>query len=244
MKFPMERHTKITGQHHSVSLVVPSTTTITVSQVETLTVPTLNGFVPVESASPGAAKKTNSWEVPDGWDVQDVYWTTEPSTATNVATRYHMYTDLLWRRDRQSDQPTKVDCTETVQSNSFFATSYIRVTGPRATLTRTEIVATATSTYTVESVATSPSSTAPSSTSTTTEAEPPATSAPSTDSSAPIYPYADSSCSEYYTVTDGDYCLKIEEDKGVTIDQLRELNSGLKGDCTNLWLGYQYCVKA
>ncbi|KAL4955801.1 hypothetical protein BDW69DRAFT_159902 [Aspergillus filifer] len=116
---------------------------------------------------------------------------------------------------------------------------------PSTTLTSTTTTtSTATSTYTVESVATSTTSAAPSST-TTTEAEPPATSAPSsTDGSAPIYPYADSSCSEYYTVADGDYCLKVEKDKGVTIDQLRQLNPGLKGDCTNLWLGYQYCVKA
>lgn len=134
---------------------VPFTTTVIVSQVETLTVPTLEGFIPVGSASPGAAKKTNSWDIPDGWDVQDVYWTTEPST-TNIATGYPIYTDLLWRRDEQSSQPLKVDCTVTIQSNSFYTTSYIKVSGPRATLTRTEIVATETSTFTVRTKPTAP----------------------------------------------------------------------------------------
>ncbi|KAF3032506.1 hypothetical protein E8E12_004280 [Didymella heteroderae] len=134
---------------------VPSTTTITVSEVETLTVSTLDGFVLVGSASPGAAKKTNSWEVPDGWDMQDVYWTTEPST-TNVATRFSIYTDLLWRRDEQSGQPTKIDCTQTIQSNSFYTTSYIRILGARATVTRTEIVATEIFTFTVHTKPTAP----------------------------------------------------------------------------------------
>ncbi|KAL4937719.1 hypothetical protein BDV06DRAFT_202312 [Aspergillus oleicola] len=117
---------------------------------------------------------------------------------------------------------------------------------PSTTLTSTTTTtSTSTSTYTVESVATETPAPAPSSTEAEPTSEPPATSAPSsTDGSAPIYPYADSSCAEYYTVADGDYCLKIESDKGVTIDQLRQLNSGLKGDCTNLWLGYQYCIKA
>lgn len=133
---------------------VPSTTTITVSQVETLTVPTLDGFVPVGSASPGAAKKTNSWEISDDWDVQDVYWTTEPSTS--VAPTRYMYTGLIWRRDQQSGQPTKVDCTQTIQSNGFYTTSYIRLSGPRATFTRTEIVATETSTFTVHTKPTAP----------------------------------------------------------------------------------------
>ncbi|KAL4928112.1 LysM peptidoglycan-binding domain-containing protein [Aspergillus undulatus] len=107
------------------------------------------------------------------------------------------------------------------------------------TSTSTSTSTTSTSTYTLQSVATeqpAPASTA--------EAEPAATSAPASSGSAPIYPYASSSCSKYYTVADGDYCLKVESDQGVTIDQLRQLNPGLKGDCTNLWLGYQYCVKA
>ncbi|KAL4962737.1 uncharacterized protein BDV14DRAFT_177861 [Aspergillus stella-maris] len=145
-----------------------------------------------------------------------------------------------------SDSSDSSDSSETSAETTSTAapTTTQAPAAPSTTLTSTTTTtSTATSTYTVESVATSTASTAPSST--TTEAEPPATSAPSsTDGSAPIYPYADSSCSEYYTVADGDYCLRIEKDKGVTIDQLRELNSGLKGDCTNLWLGYQYCVKA
>lgn len=130
------------------------TTTITQSQVETLTVPTIDDFVPVGSASPSASKKITSGDIPDGWDIQDVYWTTESST-TDVATRVSVYSDLLWRR-QQSSQPSAVDCTETVQSNSFYTTSYIRVSGPRVTFTRTEIVATETSTFTVHTKPTAP----------------------------------------------------------------------------------------
>jgi hypothetical protein len=80
---------------------------------------------------------------------------------------------------------------------------------------------------------------------TTPTAAPTSTSAPAASATAaPIYPYADSDCKEYYTVVEDDYCLKVESAIGVSLDELRELNSGLKEDCTNLWLGYQYCIKA
>lgn len=121
---------------------VPITTTLTVSQVETLTVSAFEGFIPVGSASPDAAKKTNTWELPDDWDVQDVYWTTEPS-GTGI------YTGYLSRRDQQTGQPSEIDCTETIQSNGFYSTSYITIAGPRATFTRTQVVATETTTFTV-----------------------------------------------------------------------------------------------
>ncbi|KAJ5113466.1 hypothetical protein N7456_002000 [Penicillium angulare] len=63
-------------------------------------------------------------------------------------------------------------------------------------------------------------------------------------SSVPTYPYATSSCSEYYSVVDGDYCEKVESLYGITASQLRGWNSGLDEKCTNLWKGYKYCVKA
>ncbi|GIK07548.1 hypothetical protein Aspvir_003214 [Aspergillus viridinutans] len=71
---------------------------------------------------------------------------------------------------------------------------------------------------------------------------PTASSSPS--AAAPIYPYATSSCQEYYTVQTGDYCLKVEAETGITAAQLLEWNTGLDEPCTNLWLGYQYCIKA
>lgn len=145
---------------------VSSTTTITVSQVETLTVPALDGFVAVASAYPSAAKKTNSWEysVPDGWEVHDVFWTTEiqglPTiTASTIEpiVDYFGYSGYISRRSEPSaGQPLRVDCTETVQSNNFYTTSYITLSGPRATFTRTEVVATETSTFTVHTKPTAP----------------------------------------------------------------------------------------
>jgi hypothetical protein len=151
---------------------IPSTTTVTVSSVETLTVPTLTGFVPVASASPLAAQKTNSWDSAGDWDVEDVYWTSNPpydyriSYATplvappDVFLPAPVYTDILWRRQNaQSSQPLKVDCTLTIQSNGFYGTSSIRQSGPRATFTRTKIVATATTTSTVRTRKTTPRAT-------------------------------------------------------------------------------------
>lgn len=146
---------------------VSFTTTSTISQVETLTVPALNGFTALASASPSAAKKTNSWEIsiPDGWEVHDVYWTTESSSGLPVitASAFEYYGPLpqdypgyISRRDEPSGQPAKIDCTETVQSNNFYTTSYITLSGPRATFTRSEVVATQTSTFTVHTKPTAP----------------------------------------------------------------------------------------
>ncbi|KAI9374438.1 hypothetical protein BJX61DRAFT_301949 [Aspergillus egyptiacus] len=84
----------------------------------------------------------------------------------------------------------------------------------------------------------------PTSTSTSTSPASSTASASSSATPAPIYPYANPSCKEYYTVQTDDYCLKVESATGVSFAQLRELNTGLDKDCTNLWLGYQYCVKA
>ncbi|KAF7115470.1 hypothetical protein CNMCM5793_002428 [Aspergillus hiratsukae] len=87
----------------------------------------------------------------------------------------------------------------------------------------------------------------PTATSTSTATIAPTASASSTPSStadAPIYPYATPSCQEYYTVQPGDYCLKVEAEVGITAAQLLEWNAGLDEACTNLWLGYQYCIKA
>ncbi|GIJ92676.1 hypothetical protein Asppvi_001954 [Aspergillus pseudoviridinutans] len=72
----------------------------------------------------------------------------------------------------------------------------------------------------------------------------PSASAKTSSSDAPIYPYATPSCQEYYTIQTGDYCFKVETETGITAAQLLEWNAGLDEACTNLWLGYQYCVKA
>ncbi|KAJ5970970.1 uncharacterized protein N7479_000888 [Penicillium vulpinum] len=82
----------------------------------------------------------------------------------------------------------------------------------------------------------------------TTKATPAATTAPAASSSssatAPLYPYATPSCQKYYTVSRGDFCDRLTETIGVSFPDLRRLNSGLDEECSDLWLGYQYCIKA
>ncbi|KAJ5455276.1 hypothetical protein N7475_010397 [Penicillium sp. IBT 31633x] len=80
----------------------------------------------------------------------------------------------------------------------------------------------------------------------TTKSAPAATAAPAApaSSSAPLYPDASPACQKYYTVLDGDFCERLTETVGITFSELRSLNSGLNKKCSNLWLGYQYCIKA
>ncbi|KAJ5570474.1 uncharacterized protein N7459_009904 [Penicillium hispanicum] len=63
-------------------------------------------------------------------------------------------------------------------------------------------------------------------------------------SALPKYPYAISSCQQYTDVEEGDYCEKVESQYGITLAQFLGWNPGLYGSCSNLWKGYQYCVKA
>jgi hypothetical protein len=87
-----------------------------------------------------------------------------------------------------------------------------------------------------------PSSTAASPPPAATSSSPTPATAPS--SSAPVYFGVISSCQEYYTVQPGDYCILVEGKFGISMSQLQTWNSGLETDCSNLWLGYQYCVQA
>ncbi len=147
--------------------------------------------------------------------------------------------------DATGSQPSSTEATPEPTSTEAAPSTEPTPTevAPSSTITSTATesatsTSTSTSTYTLVEASSTPT---PEPATTT---EPAATSAAPSSGSAPIYPNANSSCKEYYTVEDGDYCLKIEPETGVTVDQLRELNSGLKAECTNLWLGYQYCIKA
>jgi len=112
------------------------------------------------------------------------------------------------------------------------------VSAPEPTTTASATTAVVTNTVTVVPTrATSTAAAAPVPTSTSGGTAPPS-------STAPIYPYAVSSCQEYYTVVAGDYCLLVEAKLGISESQLTGWNSGLDEACTDLWLGYQYCVKA
>ncbi|OCK78407.1 carbohydrate-binding module family 50 protein [Lepidopterella palustris CBS 459.81] len=57
-------------------------------------------------------------------------------------------------------------------------------------------------------------------------------------------PGASASCKGWYTVQSGDYCGIVEQKFGVTMAQLQSWNTQLLSDCSNLWLGYSYCVSA
>ncbi|KAL2867431.1 LysM peptidoglycan-binding domain-containing protein [Aspergillus lucknowensis] len=120
----------------------------------------------------------------------------------------------------QTDETDQTDQTET--DNTPPAPATAEAPEPTTTSTTTEAAHTADSAPT-----------------TTSDPEPPAPTSP-----VPLYPSANPACKKYYTVEAGDYCLKVESEIGVSVAQLRELNPGLKEDCTNLWLGYQYCIEA
>ena len=62
--------------------------------------------------------------------------------------------------------------------------------------------------------------------------------------SAQKAPGASASCKGWYTVQSGDYCSLVEQKFGITMAQLMSWNTALSSDCSNLWLGYSYCVSA
>ena len=56
-------------------------------------------------------------------------------------------------------------------------------------------------------------------------------------------PGASSECALYHTVKPGEYCISVAEQYGIDFATLRELNSQIDEACSNLWMGYEYCVK-
>lgn len=50
-------------------------------------------------------------------------------------------------------------------------------------------------------------------------------------------------CSKFYQVRSGDFCDRVAQKFGTTFAQLRNLNKELNAVCSNLWLGYDYCVE-
>ncbi|KAL3465735.1 hypothetical protein BJX64DRAFT_252330 [Aspergillus heterothallicus] len=184
-------------------------------------------------------------------------WATGPSSCvpdsigslTSAVTTYFRFASSSSSSDESDDTTTTTTATTTTTTSTTHAPAPTTTT--TSTTTTTTAAPAATTEAEVEPTTTAPATTTytlvsvTSTTTTTASTEAPATSVPAASSTAaPIYPYANSNCEEYYTVEAGDYCLKVEAEIGVSVDQLRKLNSGLKKDCTNLWLGYQYCIKA
>ncbi|KAJ5114343.1 hypothetical protein NUU61_000102 [Penicillium alfredii] len=71
----------------------------------------------------------------------------------------------------------------------------------------------------------------------------PPTQASGTTEGSQIYPSSLPGCQQRYPVVDNDYCYKVQQQFGMTLDDLRRLNPGLDERCSNLWKGYQYCVR-
>lgn len=49
-------------------------------------------------------------------------------------------------------------------------------------------------------------------------------------------------CGLWYNVTTGDYCNLISQKFGITSDQLINMNPTIHRNCSNLYLGYDYCM--
>lgn len=61
-------------------------------------------------------------------------------------------------------------------------------------------------------------------------------------SSYGLGPGASTNCSTYYTVEAGDTCDSVAEKFNMTFLQLQALNPSINAQCSNLWLGYDYCI--
>jgi LysM domain-containing protein len=53
-----------------------------------------------------------------------------------------------------------------------------------------------------------------------------------------------STCTQFYTVQAGDYCMKIAQSFGISFQQFLSWNTDINSGCTNLQAGRSYCVKA
>ena len=51
-------------------------------------------------------------------------------------------------------------------------------------------------------------------------------------------------CAQFYTVQSGDSCWTVEQKYGLTFAQFQQMNTQINAQCSNLWLGYNYCVKS
>jgi LysM repeat protein len=75
----------------------------------------------------------------------------------------------------------------------------------------------------------------------------PTTSGPPTSATfvpppGPTQPGATTECTQWYTAVAGDYCYLIEQEFGITFEQMRAWNPYLDENCSNLWPDYSYCV--
>ncbi|KAI1105179.1 carbohydrate-binding module family 50 protein [Jackrogersella minutella] len=59
---------------------------------------------------------------------------------------------------------------------------------------------------------------------------------------APTEPGLAANCKSCYTVVEGDTCYAVAQAKGITLANFLAWNPSINAACTNLQLGYNYCV--
>lgn len=134
-----------------------------------------------------------------------------------------------------------------VTSATAPATSVTVSPDPATTTAPTETTPAASPT-TTSSTTTTVSSTAVATLTTTVATPASATPAAAASSTAtvlgPKYPGAISTCKQWILVVSGDYCIEVENDVKISASQFLDWNPGLDAACSNLWLGYEYCIDA
>ncbi|KAL8847058.1 MAG: hypothetical protein Q9221_007877 [Calogaya cf. arnoldii] len=58
----------------------------------------------------------------------------------------------------------------------------------------------------------------------------------------PQQPGIVSNCNRYYKVVSGDSCYTIQQSQAITVANFHEWNTGIKTDCSNLFVGYYVCT--
>ncbi|EFZ03085.1 LysM domain protein [Metarhizium robertsii] len=95
----------------------------------------------------------------------------------------------------------------------------------------------------IGSVSTEPDTTTQSSTSgRTTTTKSTSTLTTSSSQNSPTQPGLAPNCDKFYRVSEGDQCDSIEAKFGLSSAQFYAWNPSVNTQCTNLWLGYYYCV--
>ncbi|KAL8833430.1 MAG: hypothetical protein Q9170_004273 [Blastenia crenularia] len=65
---------------------------------------------------------------------------------------------------------------------------------------------------------------------------------PTPNGPQPQQPGIVSNCNKYYLVKSGDSCYTIEQAQAVTAANFQKWNTGIKADCSNLFVGYYVCT--
>ncbi|KAF1983688.1 carbohydrate-binding module family 50 protein [Aulographum hederae CBS 113979] len=155
---------------------------------------------------------------------------TSTSSVKSTSTKVTTTSSAKPTTSSKATSSTKASSSSKATTTSKPATS-TKATSTKATSTK------ATSTKATSTKATSTKATSTSKTSSkTSSTSPSATPAPKAAGYS-------TSCKTGYTIVSGDTCDKVDTKFGITFAQLRSWNTGLDSTCSNLMLGYSYCVK-